>query len=271
MASVGFILQTRRTMHTLVRAIGTVVLVALAVTGCGGHSQATGPVPQAGIDTTGAEGRRAMASRKDLQAALKSGSLSASEAQAVEARLKSGDFQPGDRLVLRVPEEQVLNDTFAVRTGRILVLPNLPPIPMEGILRSEAQDYLANKIAQYIRNPTVTVEPMVRVSLLGAVNRPGFYTIRADALASEAIMAGGGPNNNADVGKTVVRRNGSELLSRDQVRTAFARGVSLDELNLQPGDEIVVGERKDLRNQIGLIGAVTGALFAIVAIARLGH
>jgi polysaccharide export outer membrane protein len=162
-----------------------------------------------------------------------------------------------------------LNDTFAVRTGRVLVLPNFPAIPMEGVLRSEVQDYLSGKIAQYIRNPTVTVEPLVRVSLLGSVNRPGFYTIRADALASEAIMAGGGPSGNADISKTVIRRNGQEVRSREQVQAAFARGVSLDELNLQPGDEIVVGERRDVRSQIGLIGAITGAIFAIVAIARV--
>jgi hypothetical protein len=55
------------------------------------------------------------------------------------------------------------------------------------------------------------------------------------------------------------------------VQAAFVRGVSLDELNLQPGDEMVVGERTNLRNNIGLIGAITGALFAIVAVARLGR
>jgi protein involved in polysaccharide export with SLBB domain len=259
-------------MRTLGAIVGAVTLAVAGLTGCGGRSQPASPTPaQAPVafDTAGAEGRRPMASRKELEGLLKSGSLSADEARIVEQRLKSGDFQAGDRLVLRVLEEQTLNDTFAVRTGRVLVLPNFPAIPMEGVLRSEVQDYLSGKIAQYIRNPTVTVEPLVRVSLLGSVNRPGFYTIRADALASEAIMAGGGPSGNADISKTVIRRNGQEVRSREQVQAAFARGVSLDELNLQPGDEIVVGERRDVRSQIGLIGAITGAIFAIVAIARV--
>ncbi|HEU4587691.1 MAG TPA: polysaccharide biosynthesis/export family protein [Gemmatimonadales bacterium] len=210
-----------------------------------------------------------MATRQELETLVKSGKLSGDELHVVEQRLKDGDFQPGDRLVLRVPQEQALNDTFTVRTGRMLIIPNFQPIPMQGILRSEAQAYLTKQVARYIRNAEVEVEPLMRISLLGAVNRPGFYTIRADALASEAIMAGGGPSGTADIAKTSIRRNGQEVRSKEEVQAAFARGVSLDELNLQPGDEMVVGERSNLRNNIGLIGAITGAVFAVVAIARL--
>jgi protein involved in polysaccharide export with SLBB domain len=261
-------------MRTLWAVVGTVMLVALGTVGCGGRAQPSTATPEqqkAYTDTTAAGSRRAMATRQDLEALIKSGKLSSDEAHVVEERLKVGDFQAGDRLVLRVPQEQTLNDTFSVRPGRVLVLPNFSPIPMEGVLRSEAQGYLAGQVVRYIRNADVQVEPLVRVSLLGAVNRPGFYNIRADALASEAIMAGGGPSGTADVAKTTIRRRGQEVRNRSEVQAAFVRGVSLDELNLQPGDEMVVGERTNLRNNIGLIGAITGALFAIVAVARLGR
>lgn len=259
-------------MRTLEAVVGTVVLVALGAVGCGGRAQPSTATPAqqaAFVDTTGAESRRAMATRQELEALMKGGKLSGDELHVVEQRLKDGDFQPGDRLVLRVPQEQTLNDTFTVRTGRMLILPNFQPIPMQGVLRSETQAYLTKQVARYIRNADVQVEPLMRLSLLGAVNRPGFYTIRADALASEAIMAGGGPSGTADIAKTSIRRNGQEVRTKEEVQAAFARGVSLDELNLQPGDEMVVGERSNLRNNIGLIGAITGAVFAVVAIARL--
>lgn len=211
--------------------------------------------------------QRAMASRSELEGLLKSGSMSNDEAAVVRERLQNGDFAAGDRLVLRVLEEPTLNDTFAVRTGQVLVLPNFPEISMKGVLRSEAQAYLATQIAQFIRNPTVQVEPMIRVSLLGAVNRPGFYSLRADMLASEALMAGGGPAGNADVHKTVIRRNGSEIRNRQQVQGAFSRGVSLDELNLQAGDEIFVGEKSGGAKQaIILAGAISGSILALIAL-----
>lgn len=212
---------------------------------------------------------RALATRAELDSLLKSGNVSDDEAAVIRDRLKNGDFALGDRIVIHVLQEPTLNDTFAVKTGGVLVLPNLPDISMHGVLRSEAQSYLTAQIAKYIKEPTVTVEPLVRVSILGAVTKPGFYTVPADMLASEVVMIGGGPANNANLEKTEVRRNGKVVRTDKQLQVAFTRGVSLDALNLQAGDEIVVGEKHQTRQAIGYVGAVAGAILAIVAVARL--
>jgi polysaccharide biosynthesis/export protein len=148
-------------------------------------------------------------------------------------------------------------------------LPNLEEISMAGVLRSEAQSYLTAQIAKYVKDPTVIVDPLIRVSILGAVSKPGFYTVRADMLASEVVMAGGGPAGNANMRKTVIRRNGDVVRDEKELQVAFNRGVSLDALNLQAGDEIYVGEKGNARNSIGYVAAVSGAILAVVAIARL--
>jgi polysaccharide biosynthesis/export protein/SLBB domain-containing protein len=212
---------------------------------------------------------RALATRAELDSLLKSGKVSGDEAAVIRERLKNGDFALGDRVVIHVLEEPTLNDTFAVKQGGVLVLPNLPDISMNGVLRSEAQAYLAAQITKYVRTATVIVDPLVRVSILGAVNKPGFYTIRADMLASEAVMAGGGPTAEANLKKTEVRRNGQVVRDDKQLQLAFNRGVSLDALNLQAGDEIYVGTRSNARNTIGYVGVISGAILAVVAIARL--
>lgn len=212
---------------------------------------------------------RALATRAELDSLLKSGKVSGDEAAVIRERLKNGDFAAGDRLVLHVLEEPTLNDTFAVKPGGVLVLPNLPDISMNGVLRSEAQAYLAAQIAKYVRNATVTVDPLVRVSILGAVNRPGFYTVRADMLASEVVMAGGGPTGDANLRKTEIRRNGQVVRDDKQLELAFTRGVSLDALNLQAGDEVYVGTKGNARNTIGYVAAISGAILAVVAVTRL--
>src|SRR4029077_17554297 len=135
-------------------------------------------------------------------------------------------------------------DTFPVKIGRILILPNLPEISMAGVLPSPAQSYLTTQIGKYVKDPTVIVDPLVRVSILGAVQRPGFYTVRADMLASGAIMAGGGPASNANLRKTVVRRNGVVVRDDKQLQVAFNRGVSLDALNLQAEGRDFGGARR---------------------------
>ena len=212
---------------------------------------------------------RALATRAELETLLKSGKVSGDEAAVIRDRLKNGDFTPGDRIVIHVAQEQAINDTFPIRAGGVLILPNLPDISMNGVLRSEAQAYLSAQIGKYIVNPTVLVDPLIRVSILGAVAKPGFYTVRADMLASEVIMAGGGPSGSANLGKTTVRRNGVVVRKEKELQVAFNRGVSLDALNLQAGDEIVVAEKHPARQTLSYVGAIAGAVLAVVAIARL--
>jgi hypothetical protein len=212
---------------------------------------------------------RALATRAELETLLKGGTVSGDEAAVIRDRLKKGDFTPGDRVVIHVAQEQALNDTFPIRAGGVLILPNLPDISMNGVLRSEAQAYLTAQIAKYVLNATVLVDPLIRVSILGAVSKPGFYTVRADMLASEVVMAGGGPSGSANLRKTTVRRNGVVVRNEKELQVAFNRGVSLDALNLQAGDEIVVGEKHPARQALSYVGAIAGAVLAVVAIARL--
>jgi hypothetical protein len=237
----------------------TALLLALATSAATAQQQPAAPPSES----------RALASRAELDSLLKRGKVSDDEAAVIRDRLKNGDFALGDRIVIHVAQEPTLNDTFPVKTGRILILPNLPEISMAGVLRSEAQSYLTAQIGKYVKDPTVIVDPLVRVSILGAVQKPGFYTVRADMLASEVVMAGGGPTSDANLRKAVVRRNGVVVRDDKQLQVAFNRGVSLDALNLQAGDEIYVGTKTNARNAIGYVAAISGGILAIVAIARL--
>jgi protein involved in polysaccharide export with SLBB domain len=215
--------------------------------------------------------RRAQASRSELQALAADRELTTpSEAEALRQRLAEGDFQAGDRIVLQVAGESTLTDTFTVRTGRVLALPNLPEMSLKGVLRSELDGYLTKQIGQYIRNPDVDATSLIRVAVLGGVTRPGFYNLPAEMLVSDAVMSAGGPVANADVRKTVVRRGQVEVVSRKRVQDAYARGVSLDQLNLHGGDEIVVGQRSGgTMGALQTAGLISGILFGVAAAASL--
>jgi protein involved in polysaccharide export with SLBB domain len=223
------------------------------------------------VDTL-ARPARAMATRAELEEILagKKGPVSDDLARQVKDRLEKGDLQPGDRIALRVVGEQTLTDTFTVSTERTLELPNMAPVPVKGVLRSELRPYLTQQLARFIRNPDLQAAALVRVSLSGAVGRPGFYNLPADVLASDAIMAAGGPAGNADVTKTTVRRGVDEILDEKEVASAVQTGESLDQLNIQSGDEIIVGLKGEgMRGALRTMGMISGALFGIVAITRI--
>jgi hypothetical protein len=165
------------------------------------------------------------------------------EAAAIRTRLRDGDFQVGDMIVLNVVGVEQFSDTFPVRAGRTLQLPDVAPIPLGGVLRTELQPHLQRHIARYVINPTVQAYSLVRVAVAGAVARPGFYEVRPDAPVSEAVMSAGGLARDGDATKMSVRRAGRVVIPESQLRTSVAMGATLDDLNVRPGDELRVGER----------------------------
>jgi hypothetical protein len=204
-----------------------------------------------------------LATREDLEALLASkgkNKLNDRSRALLETRLREGDFQNGDRLLIQVRGDSTVADTFAVRVGQVLNLPNMPPLEMKGVLRSEARERIRTHIAQFIRNPEVTVEPLLRLGLLGQVSRPGYYNVRADVPVSEVVMVAGGMTGDADFKKTTAQRGKVELYDRETIRQSMAAGMSLDQLGLQSGDELVIGKQS---------GGFSGALPIITGVAAL--
>ena len=166
------------------------------------------------------------------------------EAEALRSRLRDGDFRAGDRIVLSVRGDSALTDTFTVSQGRTLDLPDQPAIALTGVLRAELEEYLTTHFARYFHEPRVEARPLLRIAVLGEVTRPGYYLTTPDYLVSDAIMAAGGPTNEADLTRTTVRRGETVFWKEADLRAAVIDGVTLDQLSLRSGDEIIVGERK---------------------------
>ena len=226
------------------------------------------------------DSRRAQASRVELEASLvelenyvaSSGYSSrlraekTREAAMIRSRLENGDLQVGDQIELQVIGEPSLSDTFVVASGRTLSLPGLPDIPLAGVLRSEAREYLTKQLARFIRDPQVRVRTMIRLTVSGSVSRPGFYQVPADVLAADAFMAAGGPAGDADLSKVSVRRGATDLWPQDAFQEAMRQGLTLDQLNLRAGDEMVLDRRKRAGGMsfftvLGALGGLASSIY----------
>ena len=213
---------------------------------------------------------RAQATRADLERELaeeRSGPKRERRIVALQQRLEEGDIRVGDRIYVEVEGEPEMVDTFTVRQGRTLDLPNIPPIELAGLLRSEVPERVRSEVAKYIREPVVYVEPLMRIAVLGEVSSPGYYTVPADAPLPDVVMHAGGPTGNAALNKTQVRRTGTVIRTSDDMEQALAAGTSLDQMNLHSGDEIVIGEKGSaLLRTIGMVGSAAGAVYFITRI-----
>lgn len=212
---------------------------------------------------------------------------SRSDAAAIHARLTEGDFQQGDRVLLSVegepqfpdrpvPVQQLrtierqLSDTFTVGSGRELVLPVIGPISLRGVLRAELQPYLTQEIARFVKDPVVHAKGLIRVSVAGAVAKPGFYFVPTDAALSDALTAAGGPTQEAKLNKVRIERAGKRILQGNALRLAFTEGRTFDAMNLRAGDSFVVpGYSGHVYENVRLLATLLSIPVAIYTLTRI--
>lgn len=163
-------------------------------------------------------------------------------AAALRVRLERGDFRPGDSILLQVEGQPTLSDSFVVNADRVLVLPEIGRVPMNGILRSELEAYLTVQISRFIRDPIVSASSFIRVSVIGEVGRPGFYLMSPDMPLPDALMLFGLTATSA-VDEIEVVRGRRRLLEDEDLQVAIRDGVTLSELDIRSGDQVYVPSR----------------------------
>jgi len=246
----------------------TAILSAALMVCAGATAQAQARVTQ---QTKALETRAAL--EQELQMAEQNHRTS--EAFLLRNRLEHGDFQDGDRIVVQLLGSVPLtgnqsSDTITVRAGKMLPLPRMDDMPLEGVLRSELNEKLSSHLAKYLRDSTARATPLLRVAVLGQVGRPGFYYTPADVLLSDVLMIAGGPSGDANLNDMTNRRAGETIWNAPDTRTAVTDGLSLDRLHLRAGDEIYVPQNSHFNwSTVLQIGSI--ALTAIVAVVSLSR
>lgn len=231
-----------------------------------------------------ASSQRAMVTRaeleqslKDLEIVLASDGYSpvikeqkAREAATIRRRLTEGDIRPGDVITLAVAGSEGLSGQFTVTTDRTIVPVDAGPISVANLLRSEVEDYLRREMQKYIRDPLVRAEANIRIAMFGGINKQGYFIVPASALLTDVIMspqAAGGPSGNQKIENSQILRGDVVILDQDGFKSAIREAKSLDQLNLQAGDEIRIGEKRTGRTPIlayiGAASSITYLLFRI--------
>ena len=209
------------------------------------------------------------ATRQALEA--RAANADAREAAAIRTRLARGDFRVGDRILLTVEGEKELSDTFTVGLGGQLTLPLIGNVPLDGVLRSELQDYLTHRLAQNLRDPEVRTRAFVRLSVQGAVTHPGYYGVPADAPLSDALMAAGGTMQEANLSRLRIERDGKPLWEGKALQQAIAEGRTLDGAGLVAGDQVIVPRRggSNAGEVLRLVGVLVTIPVTIYTLTRI--
>ena len=171
----------------------------------------------------------------------------------------------GDKLAIRVFQVQDLSfDSLTVDTSGNIQLPLIGAVRASDRTAGELSADIATRLsAQYLRNPQVTVTvteaASQKITVDGAVTKPGVYDMRCTTSLLQAVAMAEGPSRVADLTKVAVFRtvNGQRSVALFDLQ-AIRQGRANDPVVL--GDDIIVVDTSRLNSALR---EVVGALPAL--------
>lgn len=246
----------------------------LALAGC--HHTARGrlqtlPVPTASGGPVTSTTVAATRAELTAAAAAAAGRHDQREVAAIRDRLRYGDFHVGDVLAVTLTIDSTSRPNYVVRDSLLVDASPLGRVSLRGVLRSEVQGVLQRFFNQFYKKPEVRVQPLIRVGFLGAVPKPGYYTVEPDAPVADAFSrVAGGPAQNADLKKIEVKRGPEVLLDAGGYERTARDGLTFDQVTLRSGDEIRVPERhrSSTFQRIRIAAITLGIVTTVLALIR---
>jgi polysaccharide biosynthesis/export protein len=105
-------------------------------------------------------------------------------------------IHPGDQVNIQVYGQQALSQTVTVMQDGTVEYPLIGRVQLGGQTVDAATSQLRTKLAEYVRNPMVSIAiiqlAQPNVLVLGDVKNPGKFQLRSDARVTDAIAAAGG-------------------------------------------------------------------------------
>jgi len=176
-------------------------------------------------------------------------------------------FQPGDAVRIQVWElyseggntdlGRNLSQDYPINPGGYIIMPILGEVKVKGLTVYELMQDLQKKLSEYMRNPLVYVQPLIRLTLQGAFSRPGAFRVPPSSSLWDVIAIAGGPRGDCDLSKLTVERGGRVII--DDLLDSFERGYSLEDIGIESGDQILAPSRGSLNlyTLIGIINLLT--------------
>lgn len=157
----------------------------------------------------------------------------------------------GDQITVSVPDFPEFNSGGPVDPDGNFLVPILGRIPVIGLTLDEVQTKISLELGRkYLREKPEVIAVLtsarpVQLTIMGEVQRPGFYSIAPNTSLAQVLLAAGGGTSRADLRSIVVRRvlfDGTVLEEKLDLYTPLIKGDRLPDLRLQGGDAVIVSK-----------------------------
>lgn len=129
-----------------------------------------------------------------------------------------------------------LNGIFPIDDQGFIDFPIVGRINVVRMTAKELETFLRSNFNVYIKQLNIDIKPLVRISLSGGFQRPGFYYIDQNRSLWEAVRLAGGTLLSDGINEMVWERGGYE--KSDDMVSLVENGTSLRKMGFKSGDQI---------------------------------
>lgn len=153
--------------------------------------------------------------------------------------LMAQQLNPGDgvRITFLNITDQITGDYFIQQDGN-LQLPFIGLVKTTNIDFKNIKDIIFKKYSDLYKDPALTIQPLLRINILGEVRTPGYYYVTDIEKMTGILALAGGVTGAAATDEIIIIRGGKEIeLSKSEV---IEKGNTAADLGLQSGDRIFI-------------------------------
>lgn len=148
-------------------------------------------------------------------------------------------LNPGDgvRVTFLNITDQISGDYFIQQDGNI-------QLPFIGLVKTSDKDYtnikqtIFAKYSELYKNPALTIQPLIKINILGEVRTPGYYYVTDIENMTGILALAGGVTGSAATGDIYIIRGNDEILL--DAYELMEANKTADDIGLQSGDRIFV-------------------------------
>jgi polysaccharide biosynthesis/export protein len=173
-------------------------------------------------------------------------------------------LRPGDAIRISVWRKPEYSGEFTISYDGAITHPFYQQLRVTGMAVSDLRRVIGDHLAKFEAQPLFVVEPLLRVTVGGEVNRPGLYTLTAETTVAQAVAAAGGVSERGRSERVQLFRGGRAMpvdLTQPEPGNA--------QIPIRSGDQIYVARRTSVfRDYVLPVVSVAGAAAAIVNVTR---
>ena len=179
-----------------------------------------------------------------------------------------GALRPGDVLKIVVFRDKELSNEYPIDARGYVQIPGLGVIKAAGLDPTEVTDRLRLALIERgFARPEISVQPLIRVSVLGEVRAPQVYGVDPGTNLLKLLTVAGGPTDRARLKDTRVIREGQAF--KVDMESAL-NGSAAGRIVLYSNDVVVVGRKRGLTGEnLGLTLTFASLALTILNIAFL--